>query len=118
MPVTKPTRLRTYNVSANTPDQTYVLYSCPANCTAYMSLLFFANGDGTTSVSVTWYRTRYSDSFVIVGGKNMTSGEYVQFSDGIIVLEPGDEIRVVVTGAAAPNMDFMCTVEEEFKPVG
>lgn len=118
MAIAKNTRYKTYNVSAAVSDQTYVLYTCPSNCTSYMSLLFFANANGTTSVSVTWYRTRYNDSFTIVGGKNMTAGEFVQFSNGFIVLEPGDEIRVVVTGNNPLNMDFMCTVEEEFRPVG
>lgn len=118
MTIAKATRYRTYNVSAEVENQTYVLYSCPANCVAYMSLLFFTNSNGTTTVTVSWYRSRYSQTFAIVGGKNMTSGEFVQFSDGFIVLEPGDEIRVVASGNASPNIDALCTVEEEFKPVG
>lgn len=117
MPISKSTRYTTYNVSAEVDGQQYVLYRCPANCVAYMSLLFFANANGTSTVDVEWYRVRYNEEFFIVGGKNMTAGEFVQFSDGFIVLEAGDEIRVTVA-AATPNTDFMCTVEEEFKPVG
>lgn len=117
MPISKPTRYRTYNASAEVDGQTYVLYTCPANCVAYMSLLFFANANGSVTVDVEWYRVRYNEEFFIIGSKNMATGEFVQFSDGFIVLEAGDELRVKATGTT-PNVDFLCTVEEEFKPVG
>jgi len=117
MVAAKPTRFITYNASAEVDGQVYLLYRCPQNCSAQMSLLYFANANGSVTVDVEWYRVRYGEEFFIVGSKNMATGEFVQFSNGFIVLEAGDEIRVKATGTT-PDVDFMCTVEEEFKPVG
>ena len=114
----KSTRYISYNVSANVSGTEYTLYECPANCNAYMHLIFAANADGNTTLAISWYRTRYSDTFAIIGGKNMVSGEYVQLSNGFIVMEPGDKILVTVTAAGTPNMDVLCTVEEVFRPIG
>lgn len=116
--LSKSSRFKTYNVSAEVQDQVYTLYTCPANCVAYMSTLFVANADGNTTVTINWYRVSYDDTFAILGGKNMTSGEYIQFTNGMIVLEAGDYFTVKASGNAAPNMDVLCTVEEVFKPVG
>lgn len=115
----KSSRFITYNVSAETSGQTYTLYTCPANCSAKMLLLFAANADGTSTLSIQWHRVRYGGaSFTIVGGKNIGSGEFVQFSDSFIVFEPGDYMTVTVTASGSPNMDVLCTVEETFKPIG
>lgn len=114
----KNTRYISYNVSAGVSGTTYTLYECPANSTAYMHLLYAANADGTTTLTINWYRVRYADTFTILSGKNLGSGEFVQLSNGFIVLEPGDKIQVVVTATGTPNMDVLCTVEEVFKPVG
>jgi len=114
----KPTRIITYSVSAQTADQEEVLYTCPANCRAMMSLLFFSNANGNTTVDVNWYRENGTKHVHIVGGKNMISGEFVQFSDGIIVFEPGDYMTVTPSGNTTPHIDAMCTVEEVFIPVG
>ncbi len=114
----KTTRFLTYNVSANVSGTEYKLYECPANCNAYMHLLFAANADGNTTLNIHWYRTRYTDTFAIIGGKNMVSGEYVQLSSGFIVMEPGDKMLVVATSSGTPNMDVLCTVEEVFRPIG
>ena len=114
----KNTRFLSYNVSANISGTTYTLYECPANCNAYMHLLFAANADGNTTLNINWYRVRYSDSFAIIGGKNMVSGEYIQLSSGFIVMEPGDKMQVIATSSGTPNMDVLCTVEEVFRPIG
>ena len=114
----KNTRFLTYNVSANVSGTVYTLYECPANCISYMHLLFAANADGNTNLVIDWHRTRYNDTFTIIGGKNMVSGEFLQFSNGFIVLEPGDKMRVTAVSSGQPNMDVLCTVEEVFRPVG
>jgi len=114
----KPSRLKTYNVSAEVEDEVYTLYTCPANCSAQMNLLFLANANGNTSVNVGWYRVQYDDTFSILGGKNLVSGDFIQFSDAVIVFEAGDYLTVQATGNATPDIDVLCTVEETFKPVG
>jgi len=83
-----------------------------------MSLLFFSNANGNTTVDVNWWRNNGTEHVHIVGGKNMTTGEYVQFSDGIIVFEPGDYMTITPSGNTTPHIDALCTVEEMFVPVG
>ena len=114
--IAKNTRVRTVNVEATVDEQVYTLYTCPANCRAMMSLLFLTNAGGNVSVDVEWERTDGSHAH-IVGGKNLTAGEFVQFSGGYFVFEPGDYMTVVADGSS-PHVDFLATVEEIFLPVG
>jgi hypothetical protein len=81
-------------------------------------MLFIVNANGNTSVGSTWYDASSDTSFHLVGGKNMTSGEYLLLTGATLVLEPGDEIDITPTGNASPNIDAMCTVIETFIPVG
>jgi len=108
----------TYAVSCQTENVDEVLYTCPSNCRAMMSLLFFSNANGNTTVDVNWLRKYGTEHIHIVGGKNMTSGEFVQFSDGIIVFEPGDQMTITPSGNITPHIDALATVEEIFIPIG
>lgn len=114
----KPARTRSEAVSCETENQLETLYTCPANCRAEVTMLFVVNANGNTTVNAFWYRNSLSDSFNILGGKNMTAGEYILLTGATLVLEPGDELRVMPTGNASPNIDAMCTVTETFIPVG
>lgn len=116
--VNKSGRAKSVVKAFTTEDVRGELYVCPNNSTARMVLLFFSNANGNTSVDVEWYRASDASHYFIVGGKNLTSGEYVQFSDSYIVLEPGDKIEITPSGNAAPNIHAFCTVEEIFIPVG
>jgi hypothetical protein len=101
-----------------TPNVRGELYVCPANCRAKVVLLFISNANGTTSVKVEWYKASDNLHHFIVAGKNFALGEFLQFSDGYIVLEPGDKLEVTPTGNASPDIHAFCTVEETFIPVG
>ena len=114
----KPARTKSEAVSCETEDQLETLYTCPANCRAEVTMLFVVNANGNTTVNAYWYRDALSDSFSILGGKNMTAGEYILLTGATLVLEPGDELRVMPTGNSTPNIDAMCTVTETFLPVG
>jgi len=116
--IVKSTRKITSTVSCTVEDQEEVLYTCPANCRAEMSLLFFSNANGNTTVDVNWYRQNGTEHIHIVGGKNMVGGEFVQFSDGVIVFETGDYMTIMASGNATPHIDALGTVEEMFVPVG
>ena len=105
-------RMRTVNVECTVDAQEETIYTCPANCQAHMSLLFFSNVGGTVTVDVEFDRADGTHQH-IVGGKNMGTGEYVQFSDGIVVMEPGDVFHITANGAT-PHVDAMVTVEEFF----
>lgn len=105
----------TYAVSCTVEDQQETLYVCPANCRSEMSLLFLSNNDSSTDVSVMWDRADGTHAHIL-GGKNLHLGEYLQFSDGIVVFEAGDAMHVTVSGNSSPHMDVLCTVEEIFLP--
>jgi hypothetical protein len=109
-------RAKTYNVSCTVSAQEYTLYTCPDNCRAKMNLLYLTNSDGTTTVNVEWNRADGSHVHIL-GGKNMTSGEFIQWSGAYIVLEPTETFTVSATvGSGSPHIDILCTVEEYFLP--
>ena len=114
----KAARTKSEAVSCEIEDELYTLYTCPQNCRAEVTMLFVVNANGNTTVSAYWYRSAHTDSFNILGGKNMTSGEYILLTGATLVLDQGDELRVMASGNASPNIDAMCTVTETFIPVG
>lgn len=93
-------------------DSPYNLYTCPANCRAMVPLVFITNANGTNTVDLQWYRASDTTSYYIIGGKNLGLGEFIQLSDGYIVLEPGDRLDVTIDSNG--NVDALCTVEEMF----
>jgi hypothetical protein len=114
----KPARTKSEAVSCEIENNLYTLYSCPANCRSEVTMLFLVNANGNTTVNAFWYRASQTTSYNILGGKNMTSGEYILLTGATLVLEPGDELRVMPTANSTPNIDAMCTVTETFIPVG
>jgi hypothetical protein len=83
-----------------------------------MVLLYVTNtGATTTDIDVEWNRADGSHVHII-GSKNLSSSEFVQWSGSYIVLEPGDTITFIPSGSNNPHIDVMCTVEETFIPVG
>ena len=114
----KPARTVSKGIICDTEDQVEVLYTCPANCRAEVSMLFCVNANGNTSALAKWYKADTSEQFNLIGGKNLGTGEFVLLTGATLVLEPGDEIRCIATGNTAPVLDYMCTVTETFVPVG
>lgn len=102
----------------DTEDVRGELYVCPNNCRARVVLLFVSNANGNTTVKIEWYRVADSQHYYIISGKNLGTGEFLQFSDSYIVLEPGDKIEITPSANATPNIHAFCTVEEVFIPVG
>ena len=93
------------------------LYECPSQCRARVPLVFITNANGTASVNFEIYKADVTTHFFIIGGKNMSTGDFIQLSDAYIVLEPGDKLEVTATGST-PRVDALCTVEEVFRPLG
>lgn len=108
-------RAKTYSITCSVSAQEYTLYTCPDNCRAHMNLLYLTNSDGTTTVDVEWNRAD-SSHVHILGGKNIGSGEFIQWSNAYIVLEPGETMTVTATNNNTPHLDVLCTVEEYFLP--
>jgi hypothetical protein len=100
------------HVIACTTAGTHILYTCPLNCRAKIPLVFFTNANGTNTVSLKWYRKQDDFSYYIVGGKNLSLGEFVQLSDAYIVLEPEDRLEIIL--GSSGNVDALCTAEEMF----
>ena len=94
------------------------LYVCPNNCQAKVVLLFVSNPNGNTTVKIEWYRASSDAHYFILAGKNVGSGEFIQFSDSYIMLEPGDKLEVTPSANSSPEIHTFCTVEETFIPVG
>ena len=123
MTIVKNSRTKSEIIAISTDDVPVTLYTCPVNAKAHMNLLFITNASSNASdVNVQWYRASKTTSYFIIGGKNLTQGEFLQFDGGaFIVLEPGDYITIETTstaGSGVPDTDAFCTVEEFFNPVG
>jgi hypothetical protein len=97
---------------ACTTAATHVLYTCPLNCRAKIPLVFFTNAGGNNTVSLKWYRKADNVAYFIIGGKNMSTGEFVQLSNAYIVLEPEDRLEIVLGSSGL--VDALCTAEELF----
>ena len=113
-------RILTVNKKCDTDEAVETLYTCPANCRGHVSMLHLVNSGGTVTVDVVFNRasasqTKFnSDSLAhILGGKNMSTGDYITFTGAVMVMEPGDTITCTADGTT-PDVDIMATVEEFF----
>ena len=123
MTIAKNSRTKSEIIAISTDDVPVTLYTCPANSKSHMNLLFITNASSNASdINVQWYRASKATSYFIIGGKNLTQGEFIQFNgEAFIVLEAGDYVTIETTntaGAGVPDTDAFCTVEEFFNPVG
>ena len=83
-------------------------------------MLHLVNAGGTVTVDVEFNRSSATQtdlggdaSVHILGGKNMSAGDYIQFLGAVMVLEPGDTVTVTADGTT-PTVDVIATVEEFF----
>ena len=122
MTIAKFSRTKSEITAVSTDDSPVTLYTCPPSSKAHMSLLFITNASPNASdVNVVWYRAADSTGYYIIGGKNLSQGEFLKFDNSFIVLEAGDYITIETTdtaGSGTPDTDAFCTVEEFFIPVG
>ena len=105
-------------IACTVSGTTYTLYTCPPNCVARIPLVFITNANGNVSVNFKIYKAANTTSYFIIGGKNMSQGDFLQLdNDTGLILETGDRLEVTATGSTV-NVDALCTVIEQFKPVG
>ena len=118
--VTRPSRFKSYGKHAEVDDQRETVYTCPANCVSYMSLVFISNGTANaTDVLIQWYDASETSRITIVGSKDLSGGDFLQLSSSFLVLEPGDRLEVTPSGTgggANPDIGVITTVEEVFLP--
>ena len=118
--VTRPSRFKSYGVHATTDNTAVTVYTCPPNSVSYVSLIFVSNGTSHASdVLIQWVDSSTGVTTVIVGGKNLATGEFIQLSGFFIALEVGDTIKVTPSSTAGgnnPDIGAIVTVEEVFLP--
>lgn len=92
------------------------IYTCPANHTAKVELLFIANTtSGNKTVSIKWHDTSLGTDYFIVGGYTLSAYNFLKIDGSYLVLNAGDYL--VVTPEAGSTMDATVSVEEYFDPM-
>jgi hypothetical protein len=95
------------NLTANVAN---TMYTVPKGCKGIVTLLFVANGSGNTqSFSAAWHDYSENTNVTIAASKSLGAGEYVQFSDGRVVLDEYDYLYV--TPAAGSTFSAIVTFE-------
>lgn len=100
------------NLTAGTSN---TIYTCPANYTAKMLLLFVANTtSGNKTISISWHDASENETYAIVGGYVISSYSFLKMDGSYLTLNSGDYL--MVTPEAGSTMDATVTVEEYFDP--
>jgi hypothetical protein len=95
--------------SANT------IYTCPANHTSKVVLLFVSNHtSGNKTIVIKWYDASANQEYTIVGGYVISGYNFLKFDGSYLVLNAGD--YMTVTPESGSTMDATVTVEEFFDP--
>lgn len=95
------------NLTAGTSN---TVYTVPKGCKAIATLLMISNyGGSSKSVTATWYDKSDNESVTIVGGHSIGSGSYLMFSQGRMVMDEYDELRI--TPEASSSFSVIFTVE-------
>ena len=113
MALVKPSRAKSF--WADVQDTAlHTAYTCPPNCSAEIVFLHVVNAGSTNTVSVKWYIAADTYTSNFVGGKNLSTGEYITFSPISLFLASGDMIQIQSVGAG--HMDLIGSVVETFLP--
>jgi hypothetical protein len=92
------------------------IYTCPANHTSKVELLFIAsNTSGNKTVSIKWHDISLGTDYFIVGGYTISAYNFLKIDGSYLVLNAGDYL--VVTPEAGSAMDITVSVEEYFDPM-
>lgn len=99
-----------------TAGSSNVIYTCPANYTAKMLLLFVANTtSGNKTVSINWHDDSENETYAIVGGYVVSAYSFLKLDGSYLTLNSGDYLTI--TPEAGSTMDATVTVEEYYDPV-
>jgi len=92
------------------------VYTCPANHTVKVELLFVAsNTSGNKTVSIKWHDNSAGTNYFIVGGYTISAYNFLKIDGSYLVLNAGDYL--VITPEAGSTMDATISVEEYFDPM-
>ena len=87
------------------------VYTCPPNCASELTFIHVHNSSGNVDIEIEWYIDEDNYTSHFIEGKNLGAGEYLQWADIELIMQPGDEIRVTTTGG---HVDSILTVTETF----
>lgn len=100
------------NLTAGTSN---IVYTCPANFTAKVELLFVCNNtSGNKTIQISWYDGHAAASYVLTAGYVISSYNFLKFDQAYLILNAGDYIAI--TPEAGSTMDATISVEEYFDP--
>ena len=95
------------NIVANTPT---VIYTVPKGCKAILTLLYISNSTGSNkTVNAVWHDHSEGDDIVILGTTNLDANKYIQLSDGRVVLDEYDYIKI--TTETGSTMSVILSME-------
>lgn len=95
------------NLTAGTSN---TVYTVPKGCKAIATLLFLSNHTGSSkSITASWYDKSDNEVVDIVASKSLASKEFLQFSNGRMVMDEYDELRC--TPEAGSSFSVIFTVE-------
>ena len=100
--------LYTKNINVTDTNVNTIL-DIPSGFVAHWSLLFISNLGGSTDNVTVYVDKADGTDMYILSGTNVSAKEFLQFSDAILVLQPGDVIKCQ-TGSAG-NMEFVVTID-------
>ena len=103
--------MRELTVATNlTAGATTAVYTVPKGCKAIATLLFLSNHTGSSkAITASWYDHSDTTTVDIVASKSLGSKDYIQFSNGRMVMDEYDELRC--TPEAGATMSVIFTVE-------
>ena len=86
------------------------VYTVPKGCKAIVTLLFLSNSGGTTkSISAAVHDVSKATTVPIVGAKSLNAGDYLQFSQGRMVMDEFDYLTA--TPESGSTMSCILTFE-------
>ena len=95
------------NIVANTPT---TIYTVPKGCKAIATLLYISNATGSNkTVTAVWHDSSEGDDITILGTTNLDANKFIQFSDGRMVMDEYDYLKV--TTETGSTMSVIFTVE-------
>lgn len=96
-------------VATRTNATKVTLFTVPTKNTGLWSVMYIISTSGTESPKVFWYDSSTNTEYFIVGGKNLSAGDYILLNNAEVVLQAGDEIRVQNNGTN--SVTYLATVE-------
>ena len=91
------------------------VYTCPANHTAKIVLIFVANEtSGNKTIHLDWYDSSVPETYTLIGGYTISGYSYLTLDQSYLILNAGDTF--IVRPEAGSTMSATVTVEEYFDP--